>query len=368
VVQTGADGRVGINFTDGTSFNLSSNARMALSEFVYDPNGKSNSTLFNLTKGAFTFIAGNIAKTGDMKIDTPVATMGIRGTTPHVEISDDGTAKFSTLIEEGKSKLTNKLQKLTDNYFRNVELCNGLDRTSLEARISGCTALIDARQGTTTALAIAYNNRGNAYAAKRDYDRAVQDFDQSIKLNPAYIKPINNRGVAYLRSGEVDLAIKAFDEAITLNPNYGEVFANRAGAYLKKNEYDRAARDYDAAIRLDPDLEAVWNGRCWIRAVLGALQAALEDCNKALQLGSTNAATYDSRGLIYLKMGQLGAAIDDYSSALRSDPKLASALYGRGLARLKIGDKAGGDADISAAKTIHAKVDDDFTRYGVGRD
>jgi hypothetical protein len=108
VVATGADGRVGINFTDGTSFNLSSNARMALNEFVYDPNGKSNSTLFNLTKGTFTFVAGKVAKTGDMKIDTPVATMGVRGTTPHIEISDDGTFKFSTLIEEGKSKVTRK--------------------------------------------------------------------------------------------------------------------------------------------------------------------------------------------------------------------------------------------------------------------
>src|SRR5262245_44169461 len=85
VVQTGADGKVGITFTDGTAFNLSSNARMVLNEFVYDPNGKSNSTLFSLTKGTFTFIAGKVAKTGDMKIDTPVATMGIRGTTPHVE-------------------------------------------------------------------------------------------------------------------------------------------------------------------------------------------------------------------------------------------------------------------------------------------
>jgi tetratricopeptide (TPR) repeat protein len=369
VVQTGVDGRVGINFTDGTSFNLSSNANMALDKYVYDPKGKSNSTMFNLAKGTFTFIAGNVAKTGDMKIDTPVATMGIRGTTPHVEISDDGTTKFGTLIEEGKSKLTNKPQtsKLTESYFRNIELCNGLDRTSLEARISGCTALIDARQGTTTTLAIAYNKRGNAYTAKGDYNRAIQDFDQSIKLNPAYIKPLNNRGVAYLRKGEYDLAIEAFDEAITLNPNYGEAFANRAGAHLKKNEYDRAARDYDAAIGLDPNLKAVWSGRCWTRAILGALQAALEDCNRALQ-GATNAATYDSRGLIYLKMGQLGAAIDDYSSALRSDPKLASALYGRGLAKLKIGDKAGGDADISAAKTIHAQVDDDFRHYGVGRD
>ena len=104
VVQTGADGRIGINFTDGTSFNLSSNARMTLNEFVYEPNGKSNSTFFNLSKGTFTFIAGLVAKTGDMKIDTPVATMGIRGTTPHVEISDDGAVKFSTLIEEGKKK------------------------------------------------------------------------------------------------------------------------------------------------------------------------------------------------------------------------------------------------------------------------
>jgi hypothetical protein len=115
VVQTGADGKVGITFTDGSAFNLSSNARMVLNEFVYDPNGKSNSTLFSLSKGTFTFIAGKVAKTGDMKIDTPVATMGIRGTTPHVEISDDGTVKFSTLIEENKSSATEKRTGIDEN-------------------------------------------------------------------------------------------------------------------------------------------------------------------------------------------------------------------------------------------------------------
>jgi hypothetical protein len=108
VVKTGTDGRIGINFSDGSSFNLSSNARMDLNEFVYDPNGKSNSTLFSLSKGTFTFVAGNVAKSGDMKIDTPVATMGIRGTTPHVEISDNGTVKFSTLIEENKPSLARR--------------------------------------------------------------------------------------------------------------------------------------------------------------------------------------------------------------------------------------------------------------------
>ena len=81
-VSTGADAAVGITFTDGTAFNVASNARMVLNEFVYDPKGKSNSLFFSLTKGAFTLIAGKVAKTGDMKINTPVATMGIRGTTP----------------------------------------------------------------------------------------------------------------------------------------------------------------------------------------------------------------------------------------------------------------------------------------------
>jgi hypothetical protein len=132
VVQTGADGRIGINFTDGSSFNLSSNAHMTMTEFVYDPNGKSNSSFLSLTKGTFTFVAGNIAKTGDMRVDTPVATMGIRGTTPRIEISDDGTVKFATLIEEGKSKLTKRQraptaqqpEQRTDHKF-NLNICRG---------------------------------------------------------------------------------------------------------------------------------------------------------------------------------------------------------------------------------------------------
>jgi hypothetical protein len=102
VIQTGNDGKIGITFTDGTAFNLSPSARMVLDEFVYDPKGSSNSTLFSLTSGSFTFVAGAVAKTGNMKVDTPVATMGVRGTTPHIEIFENGTVAFSTLVEENK--------------------------------------------------------------------------------------------------------------------------------------------------------------------------------------------------------------------------------------------------------------------------
>lgn len=111
VVQTGADSKLALAFADGTAFNLSSNGRMTLDEFIYDPNSKSNSTLFKLVKGNFTIVAGKVAKTGNMVFDTPVATMGIRGTTPNVQIAEDGTVKFSTLIEGKKDTAASPNQR-----------------------------------------------------------------------------------------------------------------------------------------------------------------------------------------------------------------------------------------------------------------
>ncbi len=100
IIQTGPDGKLGVGFADGSSFSVSPNARMEVNEFVYDPHGHFNSSLMSLAKATFTFIAGEVAQTGNMKVTTPVGTMGIRGTSPRVEISNDGSVKFSTLVEE----------------------------------------------------------------------------------------------------------------------------------------------------------------------------------------------------------------------------------------------------------------------------
>ncbi|WP_183416445.1 VCBS domain-containing protein, partial [Limibacillus halophilus] len=81
VVQTGSDTKIGISFIDGTVFSLTSNTQIVLDELVYDPGGSDNSLLFNVVQGTFVFITGQVAPTGDMKVDTPVATIGIRGTT-----------------------------------------------------------------------------------------------------------------------------------------------------------------------------------------------------------------------------------------------------------------------------------------------
>src|SRR5262249_26318805 len=85
--------------------------------------------------------------------------------------------------------------------FKSIELCNGADCTSPNIQIDGCTSLIDSGKQTPQTLVIAYNNRGNAYMAKGEYDRAVQDYGESIKLNPDYARAFNNRGVAYQKKG-----------------------------------------------------------------------------------------------------------------------------------------------------------------------
>jgi VCBS repeat-containing protein len=89
VVQSGSNSSLGITFIDGTVFGLASNARMVLNDMVYDPNGSSNSSFLTLVQGTITFVAGQTAKHGDMKVDTPVATMGIRGTACLVEVGFD---------------------------------------------------------------------------------------------------------------------------------------------------------------------------------------------------------------------------------------------------------------------------------------
>jgi hypothetical protein len=81
VVQTGANSSAGIGFPDGTALDLVANTRMALNEYSFDASGASNGAVFTLVEGTFAFVAGQVAHTGvGMRIATPVATMGIRGT------------------------------------------------------------------------------------------------------------------------------------------------------------------------------------------------------------------------------------------------------------------------------------------------
>ena len=73
---------------------------------VYDPNGTANSSVVSLVQGTISFVAGQVAKTGDMQVQTPVATMGIRGTIVIVEISaNNGPTKISSVFDPNTGRV-----------------------------------------------------------------------------------------------------------------------------------------------------------------------------------------------------------------------------------------------------------------------
>ena len=92
VLQTKVDGTLGITFDDETTFTLKPNTRLAVDEFVYQEGGTDNAAIFNVVRGTAAFVAAEVAHTGNMKIDTPTSSLGIRGTTGLVEVPEGGTA------------------------------------------------------------------------------------------------------------------------------------------------------------------------------------------------------------------------------------------------------------------------------------
>ena len=92
VVQTGAKSALGITFSDATTFNLKANSQITIDSYVYEDGGKQNAGVFDVAKGTVAFVAAAVAKTGDMKITTPTATLGIRGTTGLVEVPEGAAA------------------------------------------------------------------------------------------------------------------------------------------------------------------------------------------------------------------------------------------------------------------------------------
>ena len=92
VLQTSANSTLGVTFNDATTFNLTANAQITVDNYVYEDGGKQNAALFDIAKGTVAFVAAAVAHTGDMKISTPTATLGIRGTTGLVEVPEGAAA------------------------------------------------------------------------------------------------------------------------------------------------------------------------------------------------------------------------------------------------------------------------------------
>src|SRR5216684_4089435 len=115
VLQTSANSTLGVTFNDATTFNLTANARITVDNYVYEDGGRQNAALFDVVKGTVAFVAAAVAKTGDMKISTPTATMGIRGTTGLIEVPEGASAT-------GRNNVAIKLYPDPDGKVGRIEV------------------------------------------------------------------------------------------------------------------------------------------------------------------------------------------------------------------------------------------------------
>jgi hypothetical protein len=111
-LQTDLNSALGVTFDDETTFSLSANTRIVVDKFVYEEGASGNAASFHVASGTAAFVASLVAKTGDMKISTDNATLGIRGTTGVVEVPATGGANAPTI----------KLYPDTDGHVGRIEV------------------------------------------------------------------------------------------------------------------------------------------------------------------------------------------------------------------------------------------------------
>jgi lipoprotein NlpI len=200
--------------------------------------------------------------------------------------------------------------------------CTGNADIAWDTQIAGCTAAIQSGRWQGKDLAWAFNNRANAYDRTGQTDRAIQDYNQAIRLDPNYAAAFNNRANAYREKTEFDRAIQDYDQAIEIQPNYAIALNNRGICYYAKMQYDRAIQEFDRAIRVDPN----------------------------------NAFAFNNRGNAFSRKGELDHALQDYDQAIRTNPKYGKAFFNRGRANLFAAGRAPSAlADFSQATTLDPK-------------
>jgi tetratricopeptide (TPR) repeat protein len=230
-----------------------------------------------------------------------------------------------------------------------------------DLKIASCTRAINSGARNP---AINYNNRGNAYHSKRDYDSAIADYSEAIRINPKYAMPYNNRGNSYHAKGDDDRAMADFNEAIRLDSKYLEPFNGRGNAHYSKHDYDSAIADYSEAIRINPKYALLYNNRGNTYHVKGDDDRAIADYNEAIRLDSKYFDPYNGRGNAYYNKHEYDKAIADYSEAIRINPKYALAYNNRGNTYHNKGDDDRAIADYNEAIRLDPKYFDPYNGRG----
>jgi len=181
---------------------------------------------------------------------------------------------------------------------------------------------------------LAYLGRGVLLASrKRSYDRAIEDFDKVLILEPDNVDALIARGNAYSQIGDNGRAIADLGRAVALAPGNPQAYLVRGLAYARRGDPARALRDYDKALQIEPRFAAALANRAAIYAEQGKYDLAIRDLDQAILIDKQNPVAFYNRGYAHFARHEYDKAIADYSSAIEHDPTMAVAYNNRCLTR-----------------------------------
>ena len=115
--------------------------------------------------------------------------------------------------------------------------------------------------------------------------QTLEEYNQSIRLDPDNAELYRNRGVAYKKLGQFYYALRDFSRAVQLDPNDAGSYSNRGNTYSKLGQFSLAIEDYNQAIHLDPNYAAAYSSRGNGYLNSGNFKLACNDFRKDCELG-----------------------------------------------------------------------------------
>lgn len=208
-----------------------------------------------------------------------------------------------------------------------------------EEALTSLTRAIQANtQWGDRSLTDAYNLRCGVRNQIGDYQKAIDDCNQALSLNPRYYSAYVNRGLALVGQGKVQEAIEDYNRAIQLDPNNLWAYDRRGEAHADQGDYQGAIADYTEIIRLDDKNVVAYALRGMNYQRLGDTQEAIKDFNQAIQLDPNNAVALAVRGLSYHLQGDYIGSLAAYEASVTKDPKFYLAIANIGLVKYELGD------------------------------
>lgn len=186
--------------------------------------------------------------------------------------------------------------------------------------------------------ALAYVDRGILLATREgQIENAIADFDRALELVPDNIDTLVLRSDLYSALGEHARAVADLDRAVDLSPSNARLLNYRGLLRARRGERTQAVADYSAAIAIDNRFVDAMINRAALYSIAGEADKALADLDTALVLSPRNALAAYNRGYVHFAKREFDKAIEDYSLALEIAPALAWALTNRCLARVVAG-------------------------------